>query len=102
MNWFYTLLSQLSSPHLEMVSWTVYSPVVAVLDVIDWARIEHILTTLPSASPVQFRIILNGPDEVVQEATQLINGRLPLLMARGVVCEKHLRCYPELGSQIWE
>ena len=67
MNWLHTLLSQLSSPHLEMVSWTVGFTVVAVLDVIDWARIEHILTRPSSANLEQFRILLNCPEEVVQE-----------------------------------
>ena len=82
MEWLYVLLSQLSSPHLKVISlqWAREVDV----DAADWGRIERILTGPHWANLEKFKIILLY-DGLRQLRTRLIKRRLPLLADRIVV-----------------
>ena len=94
MDWVFTAFSRIISPHLEHVLLQLHIEDVANLDVVDWARIDHITKQQPWAAHLQrLTIHLSGPLAIRSEACRSVGSRLPLLNGCGILSVEMGRNY---------
>jgi hypothetical protein len=88
MDWMFTLLPQITSPHVEYVSLTIHHMfTVSHLDEVDWSSMERLLTRPQWASLQQFKIRLFPYHTLpfTSEVRESVKHRMPILESRGVV-----------------
>jgi hypothetical protein len=85
MNWMATMLSRITSPHMEHVCLSFNMNAVADLDGVGWSSIEHLLTRPGWASLQQLKIGLSAASHLMPEVRETIKHHLPILDSRGVV-----------------
>jgi hypothetical protein len=87
MNWLFTLLSQVVSPHVLRVSLRFGCGLsdVSVLDYLDWAQIEYMFTQQQWNNLQKLTMVSYCATEIPSEVVASIRARLPVLESRGIL-----------------
>lgn len=88
MDYFCNLLSQIVSPHMVNVSFSITLQSITDLDRIDWARLEDFLTNSQWANlqKISIRLFAKFKSKLISAAAESFRDRLPVLMKSSIFC----------------
>jgi hypothetical protein len=82
--WVFTLLSQITSPHMVDIWLRVGVENVSDLDVVDWHRMDEILTQPQWVNLLRLTITWHCERYEREAGMELVTAQLPMLTSRGV------------------